>query len=52
MSIGRFVNEWGFQSFPDSRTIETYTKPQDLYIATRVFLCHLEPTLGTALMTN
>ncbi len=51
-SIGRFMSEWGFQAFPDARTIETYTLPQDRYIASPVLLGHLEPTLGTALMTH
>ncbi len=51
-SIGRFMSEWGFQAFPDARTISTYTLPQDRYIASPVLLGHLEPTLGTALMTH
>ncbi len=39
-SIGRFMSEYGFQSFPGMATIEKFAGPQDLYLDSEVMLAH------------
>jgi beta-mannosidase len=47
----RFVSEYGFQSFPDLRTIETFTTPEDrASIFTPVMLAHQKNDEGNALI--
>lgn len=47
----RFVSEYGFQSFPDLRTIETFTSPEDrTSISTPVMLAHQKNGEGNALI--
>ncbi len=36
----RFMSEFGFQSFPEMRTIRTFAKPEDFDIHSRVMLAH------------
>ena len=36
----RFMSEFGFQSFPEMRTIRTFAQPQDFDIYSRVMLAH------------
>lgn len=36
----RFCSEFGFQSFPDRKTVESYTRPQDRNIFSRVMESH------------
>jgi len=31
-NVGRFVSEWGFQSYPDSALLAQYMDPKDLYL--------------------
>ncbi|MCX6259102.1 MAG: glycoside hydrolase family 2 protein [Bacteroidia bacterium] len=31
--VGRFMSEYGFQGFPDMRTMKSYCKPEDTYLS-------------------
>jgi beta-mannosidase len=47
----RFVSEYGFQSFPEMRTVETYTSAEDRKdIFTPVMLAHQKSPSGNALI--
>ncbi len=47
----RFVSEYGFQSFPEMRTIESFTKPEDRTgILTEVMLAHQKNNEGNSLI--
>jgi beta-mannosidase len=47
----RFVTEYGFQSFPEMRTIETFTQPEDrASIFTPVMLAHQKNTEGNSII--
>ena len=47
----RFVTEYGFQSFPEMRTIETFTQPEDrTSIFTPVMLVHQKNNEGNSLI--
>jgi beta-mannosidase len=47
----RFVTEYGFQSFPEMKTIEAFTKPEDrTSIFTPVMLAHQKNTEGNELI--
>jgi beta-mannosidase len=40
LQFPRFMSEFGFQSFPEMRTIRTYAKPEDLDIRSKVMQAH------------
>ena len=44
--IGRFMSEYGFQSFPEFRTVETYTVPEDHGIESDVMAAHQRSGIG------
>ena len=45
----RFMTEYGFQSFPEMRTVESFTQPEDRTgILTPVMLAHQKNTSGNA----
>ncbi|MEI9905413.1 MAG: glycoside hydrolase family 2 protein [Asticcacaulis sp.] len=44
--IGRFMSEYGFQSFPEFRTIEAYTQPGDRDIFSEVMKAHQRSSIG------
>ena len=47
----RFVSEYGFQSFPEMRTIEAFTKPEDrTSIFTPVMLAHQKNDAGNQII--
>ena len=47
----RFVTEYGFQSFPEMRTIEAFTQPEDrANIFTPVMLAHQKNNEGNAII--
>jgi beta-mannosidase len=49
----RFVSEYGFQSFPEMRTIEAFTKPEDrTSIFTPVMLAHQKNTAGNSIIND
>jgi beta-mannosidase len=47
----RFMTEYGFQSFPEMRTVESFTVPEDRTgITTPVMLAHQKNTAGNAII--
>lgn len=46
----RFNSEFGFQSFPEPRTVKSYTAPQDRNITTRVMEFHQRSGIGNAVI--
>lgn len=44
--VGRFMSEYGFQSFPDFETVKTYTKPDDWNIESEVMAAHQRSGIG------
>lgn len=50
-AIPRFMTEYGFQSFPEMRTVESFTLPEDrTSILTPVMLAHQKNTAGNAII--
>jgi beta-mannosidase len=45
-NIGRFMSEYGFQSFPELKTVETYTVPGDRDITSEVMASHQRSGIG------
>lgn len=50
--VPRFMSEYGFQSFPDWRTIESFTEPADRELETKVMLAHQKHPRGNALIAE
>ncbi len=51
--FGRFVTEYGFQSFPELRTIEAFTTPEDREnIFTPVMLAHQKNNSGNSIIRD
>ena len=48
--VGRFMSEYGFQSFPTLRTIESFTLPQDRAIDSPVMQAHQKHPRGNRLI--
>ena len=49
----RFVTEYGFQSFPEARTVETFTQPEDRTgIFTPVMLAHQKNNEGNSIIQD
>jgi beta-mannosidase len=49
----RFMTEYGFQSFPEMRTVETFTIPEDrLNIFTPVMLAHQKNNAGNSIIRD
>ena len=46
-NVGRFMSEYGMQSFPSMKTIETFTKQEDRSINSEVMSFHQKASLGT-----
>ncbi len=44
--IGRFMSEYGFQSFPELATVNTYTLPEDHSIESEVMASHQRSGIG------
>jgi len=49
-NIGRFMSEYGFQSFPDIKTVEEYTIPNDRNIESTVMTAHQRHPRGNELI--
>ena len=45
-SIGRFMSEYGFQSFPEFKTVQAYTQPRDYDIFSNVMKAHQRSSIG------
>ena len=50
--VPRFMSEYGFQSFPDWKTIESFTLPEDRELDTKVMLVHQKHPRGNALIAE
>ncbi len=44
--LGRFMSEYGFQSFPEMRTVQVYTVPEDWNIESTVMAAHQRSGIG------
>ena len=44
--IGRFMSEYGFQSFPDLETVKSFTLPEDRRIDSEVMAAHQRSGIG------
>jgi beta-mannosidase len=52
-NVYRFVSEYGFQSFPDLKTVEAFTLPEDRTgILTSVMLAHQKNQQGNAIIRD
>jgi beta-mannosidase len=45
-NIGRFISEYGFQSFPELLTVQAYTRPEDLSLESEVMSAHQRSPIG------
>lgn len=50
--VPRFMSEYGFQSFPEWRTIEAFTKPEDRELESKVMLTHQKHPRGNAIIAE
>lgn len=50
--IGRFMSEYGFQSFPEFRTVRAYAKPEDYDIFSEVMAAHQRSSIGNGTIKN
>lgn len=44
--VPRFMSEYGFQGFPDLKTIESFTKPEDRYLYSEALKNHQKHLVG------
>lgn len=44
--LGRFISEYGFQSFPEFKTVKSYTLPEDWDIESEVMAAHQRSGIG------
>jgi beta-mannosidase len=51
-NIGRFMSEYGFQSFPEFNTVKTYTIPSDYDIFSEVMKAHQRSSIGNGTIKN
>lgn len=50
--VPRFMSEYGFQSFPEWRTIQAFTEPDDRKLDSKVMLLHQKHPRGNALIAE
>ncbi len=50
--VPRFMSEYGFQSFPEWRTIQSFTEPDDRKLDSKVMLLHQKHPRGNALIAE
>ncbi|WP_375104843.1 glycoside hydrolase family 2 protein [Paenibacillus sp. RS8] len=48
--VGRFMSEYGFQSFPELKTVMSYAEEQDLELTSKVMLAHQKNGRGNLLI--
>ncbi len=48
--LGRFISEFGFQSFPEMKTIATFASPEDYEIESEVMNAHQKSSIGNSLI--
>ncbi len=51
-NIGRFMSEYGMQSFPEPKTIKTFAKKDDFHATSKVFVSHQRSSLGNDNVTK
>lgn len=47
---GRFMSEFGFQSFPEMKTIATFATPEDYALESNVMNAHQKSSIGNAMI--
>ncbi len=47
---GRFMSEFGFQSFPEMKTIATFANPEDYALESKVMNAHQKSSIGNSLI--
>lgn len=50
--VPRFMSEFGFQSFPEMKTIRTFAAPEDYALESEVMNAHQKSYIGNALIKN
>lgn len=50
LEIPRFMSEFGFQAFPEMKTIASFAAPEDFAIESRVMNAHQKSSIGNALI--
>ncbi|QCT01766.1 glycoside hydrolase family 2 TIM barrel [Paenibacillus algicola] len=50
--VGRFMSEYGFQSFPEPRTVRTYAEESDMELESKVMLAHQKNGAGNRLIKS
>lgn len=48
--IPRFMSEYGFQAFPEMKTVRTFASPEDYTLESPVMNAHQKSTIGNALI--
>ena len=51
-NIGRFMSEFGMQSFPEPKTVKTFAQGKDFHATSKVFLSHQRASLGNGNVTK
>ncbi|MCD8501173.1 MAG: hypothetical protein LRY71_05215 [Bacillaceae bacterium] len=50
--VGRFMSEYGFQSFPEPKTVLTYAEEEDMLLESEVMLHHQKNNRGNQLINE
>ena len=50
--VGRFMSEYGFQSFPEPRTVRSYAEESDMELESKVMLGHQKNNRGNRLIKD
>ncbi len=50
--VGRFMSEYGFQGFPDIRTLDSCVKPEDMNLQSPALLNHQKTSKGNGIDQN
>jgi len=50
--VGRFMSEYGFQSFPEPKTVRTYAEESDMELESKVMLAHQKNGAGNRLIKS
>ncbi|WFB59939.1 glycoside hydrolase family 2 protein [Paenibacillus sp. BR1-192] len=50
--VGRFMSEYGFQSFPEPKTVRTYAEDRDMELESKVMLAHQKNGAGNRLIKS
>ncbi|MDE1549531.1 beta-mannosidase [Jeotgalibaca caeni] len=51
-NVSHFVSEYGFQSMPEIKTIQTFAEEKDLFLESEVMLLHQKHPTGNKLLHN